>query len=396
MKARIWASTKLGYVCPKKEAMQISGIASNVCYAEGDFDQILEQPPKKAEERVEGNIEAGHHSVTGHVDYVFGLSGIPKIIAMLLNNEKEYNTSERSARYVRMPLEGIEKELYEKWREIFANVIREKLPKLAEIEKKELEEIPNRKQTTVTKLAQENARYFISIFTPSTNMAYKTSIRQAGYLIHWARNLAKRKDTPFYQMLSPYLTEVADSMSKCLEGFELDDCKNREFSLFATRVRKESFDETYCVNYEGTFSQLAQAQRHRTISYEMIVPDPETATFFVPPIIADNDELVQEYLDDMQKVKHLYPQGMLIQINERGTPEAFILKCYERKCGAAQLEICYQTEKTLIRYVAETINEYIREMLKPYIGKTKCQLCKNFKCKRPCPSGPDHAFDRII
>ena len=76
MKARIWASTKLGYVCPKQEAMQISGIASNVCYAEGDFEQILEQPPEKAEERVEGNIEAGHHSVTGHVDYVFGLSGI--------------------------------------------------------------------------------------------------------------------------------------------------------------------------------------------------------------------------------------------------------------------------------------------------------------------------------
>lgn len=396
MKVRIWASTKLGYQCPLEEAMQISGIASAICYEEGEFEQILEQPPERAEKRVKNNIKSGHHSVTGHVDYIFALSGIPKIIAMLLNNEKEYNTSERSARYVRMHPEGLELELYEKWLDIFSDVIREKCPRLVELEELDRQKNPKVEPNRVKKLAQENARYFISVFTPSTNMAYKTSIRQAGYIIHWARLLAQRKDTPFYQMLSPYLIELADTMSAALENFELNDMKNRNFSLFAERVRREIFDEVYSTNYVGTFAQLAQAHRHRSLSYEMIIPDYQTAEFFIPPIIKDDEKLCEEYIADMKKIAHRYPQGMKIQINERGTPEGFILKCLERKCGAAQLEICTQTEITLIRYVMETENEDIKNMLIPYIGKTKCQLLEEFTCNRPCVFGPNHAFDRII
>lgn len=34
-----------------------------------------------------------------------------------------------------------------------------------------------------------------------------------------------------------------------------------------------------------------------------------------------------------------------MQVNERGTIENFVLKCTERLCGSAQLEIMEQTQK---------------------------------------------------
>ena len=33
--------------------------------------------------------------------------------------------------------------------------------------------------------------------------------------------------------------------------------------------RKEEFGENYCTTYLASFAQLAQAQRHRTLIYEM-------------------------------------------------------------------------------------------------------------------------------
>ena len=60
------------------------------------------------------------------------------------------------------------------------------------------------------------------------------------------------------------------------------------------------------------------------------------------------------WLEDMNSLADLYPQGMLIQINERGTAENFILKCKERVCGCAQLEIMKQTYEILNKYIEKT------------------------------------------
>ena len=54
---------------------------------------------------------------------------IPKILAMILNNEKIYNTSEKSARYTHMEPSEDEKALYEKWIEIYKTEISKKYPK---------------------------------------------------------------------------------------------------------------------------------------------------------------------------------------------------------------------------------------------------------------------------
>lgn len=64
-------------------------------------------------------LNSGHHSVFEHVNFTFYFKKIPKMLAMVFNNEKQYSTSEKSARYTQM--KGIPKkqrELYDKWMEI--------------------------------------------------------------------------------------------------------------------------------------------------------------------------------------------------------------------------------------------------------------------------------------
>ena len=62
----------------------------------------FKEDESKTKDRAEGNKENKHHSVFGH-DYIsLYFEGIPKIIAMMINNEKDYNTSEKSGRYTVM------------------------------------------------------------------------------------------------------------------------------------------------------------------------------------------------------------------------------------------------------------------------------------------------------
>ena len=51
---------------------------------------------------------------------------MPKIIAMIINNEKQYATSEKSGRYTRMDISPSEKLIYEKWVDIFRSRIEKK------------------------------------------------------------------------------------------------------------------------------------------------------------------------------------------------------------------------------------------------------------------------------
>ena len=88
---------------------------------------------------------------------------------------------------------------------------------------------------------------------------------------------------------------------------------------------------------------------------------------------------------------------MLIQINERGTAENFILKCQERVCGCAQLEIMEQTWKTLNKYVEATknSNEDIYNYLLPYTKGARCTY-PGFRCTAPCIWGAKNALTRKI
>ena len=102
MKTKVIASTKVGYVLPKEEALDFSGKSAGICYLPDTLETLFAEPAEKTERRVNGNLQSGHHSVFGHATYNLSFEGIPKILAMILNNEKIYNTSEKSARYTKM------------------------------------------------------------------------------------------------------------------------------------------------------------------------------------------------------------------------------------------------------------------------------------------------------
>lgn len=109
-----------------------------------------------------------------------------------------------------------------------------------------------------------------------------------------------------------------------------------------------------------------------------------------------NTELEEEWLEDISSLEKYYPQGMLLKINERGTLENFVLKCTERLCGAAQLEIMEQTKETMNKYLEATKNdEAIQNYLLPYSKGARCTF-PGFKCTMPCVFGGKGAMNRKI
>ena len=383
MKIKIIASTKLGYEMPKDEAIKLSGKSAGICYLPDTIDTLFNEPEEKTLKRANGTLKSGHHSVFNHPHYNLSLEQIPKILAMVLNNEKMYNTSEKSARYTKMEPSEEEKVLYEKWIEKYSEVIANKYPQIDE--------------KRVLKLAQENARYLISVFTPATIMEYTTNFGQLNYIIHFCKNFIndETKDSKFDIKLKEVFKEFINELPD-LEVEELNaNIKKRKLSLFSERkTRKEEFGENYCTTYLATFAELAQAQRHRTLSYEFSFLDKNE--FFVPPIIRGT-ELEKEWLDDIKSLESYFPQGMMIKITERGTVENFVLKCTERLCGAAQLEIMEQTADTMKKYLDATkdTNKEVYEYLLPYSKGARCTF-PGWKCNNPCVFGPKGAFDRKI
>ena len=381
MEIKILGSTKPEFKLTKEEASNFAGKAAGICYLPSTMDELFNENIEKTERRAKMTLNSGHHSVYDHPMYNLGLVDVPKIIAMIINNEKMYTTSEKSARYTKMKVSPEEEKLYLKWIDIYK----------AEIQKR-YEQIDDKK---AVKLAQENARKLISIFTPSTTMEYTVSFRQINYIMHWSKNYIKTaEDNSFNKMLKPYMQEFIDCL-KDLYVEELNsDLKNRKISLFATRIRKEEFGENYCINYKASWDEFAQAQRHRTIDYEIqMLKEPE---YSIPKIIKGT-ELEKEWLEDIKSLSHLYPQGMLIHINERGTAENFILKCQERLCGEAQLDIALHTKENLDRYLEniKNTNEELYEELKQYGNGPRCTF-KGFTCTNPCIFGPKEALNRYI
>lgn len=381
MKIEIIASTKVGYSMSKEEALDFSGKSAGICYLPDTVETLFAESPEKTQRRVNGNIKSGHHSVFGHPTYNLCFEGIPKILAMVLNNEKIYNTSEKSARYTHMTPSVQENTLYEKWIHIFEDVISSKYP---EFDSKR-----------ILKLAQENARYLISVFTPATVMEYTVNFGQLNYIINWAKDyINNADDSAFSLKLKDVFKEFLDAMPD-LEVDGLDSrMKNRSFSLFSTRPnRYEEFGENYCTSYLASFAQLAQAQRHRTLSYEMSLLD--TPEYYIPPIIRGTD-LENSWLEDISSLSQYFPQGMLVKVNERGTIENFVLKCTERLCGSAQLEIMEQTSEIMNKYLAATVDKpELHNYLLPYSKGARCTF-PGWKCNSPCIFGGKNAMNRLI
>ena len=366
----------------KDEAIKLSGKIAGVCYDKEGFDHLMHEDEKKTIKRANMTLNNGHHSVFGHVNLSLNLQGVPKILAMTLNNEHEYTTSEKSGRYTPViRTEGSiitekEEELYNKWVEIFKIKI-----------KNEYGNVFN--DFKIQTLAQENARSLVSVFMPTT-LIYTTSLRQINYIASWMEKYIKEncesKDkfkSDLSSSMEGFLSEL-DKLNILIPGLMTND-KNRSFSLFGSNLdkKKDYFGDVYSTNYKMSFAGLAQAQRHRTLDYKIERTDEKE--YFVPPILENDPVLVNEWLHDIESVKDVIPNGELVLVNENGNYENFILKCQERLCTAAQLEIMRQTRDTLLKYrdALKESESPLYDDIEKYTHGARCTF-PNYKCSKPC------------
>ena len=365
----------------KNGALKLSGKIAGVCYDEEGFEHLKNEPVEKTNRRIKRTLNNGHHSVYDHVTINFNMENIPKILAMILNNEPQYTTSEKSGRYTTVTrqdgsiISEEEERLYNKWLGIFKIKI-----------KSQYGHVYN--DTMIRRLAQENARYLVTVFLP-TQMIYSTSLRQINYIASWMQKYIKEANmnNDFDSKLVYFMQEFLDCLANLnvLEDGLLQNDKNRSLSLFGKDLdkREEYFGYVYNTTYYGTFTQLAQGQRHRTTSCQMEMLTEKK--YYVPPIIAGDAVLESEWLNDMNLVRNVTPQGEIIRINETGTYDKFILKCKERLCSAAQLEIMQQTKETLLKYkkALEEKNSYLAKDIDNYAHGARCTF-PDYKCSLDC------------
>ena len=370
---------------------RFSGAEAGICYMSKPYFDSYVSDPEKAYKRFNTVAQTGHHSVAGHAQVALLLEGIPKILAMYLNNLNVYETSEKSGRYTVMTGNSeAEMSVYKKWCSKFVEIIKNTYG----------DKIDDR---TVDKLAKENARYLLSVFTPTT-MGYTTSIRQFNYIIDWVEKFIN-SETPnnyFYNELKKYFSEFISELKPLLYVEELRDTKGRVgldmIKFEETNTTDFQFGKMYNIGYKGTFAEYAQAQRHRTLFYTMQF-DGVSKEFYIPEILHNDVDLMDEWLEDMKSVAEYIPTGTLVYIEESGSLKNFYLKSMERNCGRAQLEIMRQNLETS-KYFYENIDKFpkdcqdlIEKNSQFGEGKMKCQM---LKCKEPCVWGCVDARTRKI
>ena len=376
--------------------LTLGGREAGICYMADNYFSEKIQNSEAALKRANTIIGTGHHSPFDHASIGLEISGIPKIVAMILNSTEFYTTSEKSARYTVMkPDTELEQETYDKWRGIFTDKIKELNIKATDKE--------------IDKLAIENARYMLRVFTP-TSMGFTTTFRQYNYLAQWLYKMIDEinqlpESNLFYTRLLPYLKELADFFNN-MTGGTISDHKNGHIQ-FMPFVRgydipmTEHIGDVYQINYLASFAQLAQEHRHRTLHYEMMFNGKPGAYGCYTPKIIRGTELEVKWKKDFDLLADQYPQCTNVKVLEQGRAYWFFAKCKERLCGRAQLEICEQTVETMSRFIQnrDRLSKELQDMLDSITEDRKvvpkCRF-KGYTCKEPCRWGSAHGIDRLI
>ena len=389
----------------KRSFDKFGGKAGGICYMPDTWETLNNEPEDKSLRRSAMTKASGHHSTQAHAHVSLVIENCSKIMAMLLNNEHEYVTSEKSARYTKMSTEGQMKKYYEKWTEIYKVILDRKHPELDEKRRK--------------KLAMENARYLISVFNPSTIMMYTTSYRQLNYMYYWAKDLVDNMDTflnekgktpveeemlrltrprDFYEQLKPELESFCSELEKTgLIDADLRDDKSRSFSLINYVPVNEQFGASYETSYLASFAALAQLHRHRSLYYCFSFTNSEN--YYIPPMIREDVELREQWLKDIKKVDNgSYPQGRMVLVAERGTKEMAVLKAKERMCSAAQKECCDLTTELMKKYYDATKENplpFYDDIKRIAASGFKSRCTWGYKCSQQCfnPDGIKNSRD---
>jgi len=378
MEAKLYEST--GKFAKVEDMKKLAQIAARICYSEKDVDG-LDQEAYNAQ-LVDGRlINSGHHSPFEHSHLTFYFNRMPKALAMIFNNERQYVTSEKSARYTVMrDMAADEKKLYDKWMGRLIPLISQEYPEM---------EDKDARFTALKKLAQENARYMTSVFTP-TKMMHTLNLRQLNFLLNEFGEYVRKNSSSQNQFERRLSATMQEFLEQCL-GLNIEGLKNqtdRHLSSFNFQESSHTFSDVYSTQYFMSFAGLAQAQRHRTLGYNSKTPELNAPLgFYVPQIIKENGA-AEEWIEDLENLAEKdFPQAQILLVRERGFLEDFRSKAILRLCGHAQHEIMLNTKETAEEYALHV------PVVKTWISP-KCM--QGFSCKEPCIWKGKRALERIV
>ncbi len=382
----------------KDDVKSYCGKALGMCYEQGNFDQIMQESDEVSLKRANGCIKSGHHSGFEHAKFTFVIEGLPKMLAIVLNNQRKYATSEKSGRYTVLEVQDEEEiALRQKWQDRFYEILHEKhyndFYAFYKKPSRKEEEIKAMAEESITKKAQENSRLITSAFAP-TKMVYSVDARQLSYIRYeMAQFIEEEKDTKYIKVLKKWMKEFIDATELYgLDGEGLTPAaKGVTLPLFA-KPQKEEFGFVYTMTEKISVATYAQNQRHRTEKCTMYFLD--VAEYFIPEFIRGHEKYEAEWIEDMKKrtTETDFPQGMMIVMNESGDVHDFVLKTYERLCGQAQYEIMEVTKRQLEKYKKNTTSEVARAELERISTGARCTY--GFKCGKPCVFGAKNALNR--
>src|SRR5574344_2817218 len=202
----------------QKKALKNTGVKAAVCFKEPKEGEVIAPWDIRNNESEEtlvlrgiNTIFSDHTTPSEHAQVGLEITGIPKILCMILNNEHQYTTDERSLRYTEVePNEYLteqEVENYHKWLDIFQNIITEKYFDFYRNFNKNDETT----KKAIKKLAQENARYQVSVFMP-TVLTYTVPFIQINKIASYMEKLIKNPLNDFEKSLIPYMQEFIDKL----------------------------------------------------------------------------------------------------------------------------------------------------------------------------------------
>jgi hypothetical protein len=363
---------------------------ARICYSEKSWDELVDEAFMPG--LVGDLIGRGHHSPFDHFGLNFYLDGPEKALAMVFNNQGMYTTSEKSARYTTMKdIPEQQKRLYDKWDNWFLEEIQERFP-AEKFPALHARRKPTEK-TTAEKLAQENARYMTSVFTP-TKMTHSISLRQANIIYHWFNDFIAENENS-----SPFNSRLAQSMrgfteSPVIKNWIIEEAQVKmkgglPLRFFLHGVEEHFGEDIYSTNYHASFASLAQLHRHRLARYTVSDGQQKGADlgFYVPRLVEASGKN-GEWHNDLESVaENDFPQAQLLCVGERGMREDIVAKTEERECGLAQLETARVVDLVLERYEKQI----------PAMGNLRVPACSSDGCKKGgCTFGAKNYLERLL
>ncbi|MBR5621037.1 hypothetical protein IKW75_00945 [Candidatus Saccharibacteria bacterium] len=182
----------------------------------------------------------------------------------------------------------------------------------------------------------EESEYLMPVFSERnfifvcTRLEMKQIVHKIELFLKSADSLKTKMPEDFLEQLKSALGEFVCKMkgAQMQSPLPVPDEGARDISLLAWRERKDEWGETYCTTYPASFRFLDLSAQDCLVSYEFsfIRENDNFVTKFHIPDIIRSSKFAEAWCEDLNSLVQMgcYPQGMLINVCERGTLDEFI------------------------------------------------------------------------